>query len=237
MFRRARRPRDFGWYATVVKSNGMCPNVAYSTGEEYKPKVGHVILAPFGSSSSVIPRFCICGSENGTRTSSVPSTSTQVEHGGFVGNWIMQHSRQDCVRELANTKDLLQRQKNCCNAIIQRMSLEPSDCLSWSNRSYPNKDPKQRMSDGRQDPRELTSSTLKILNCATQWCLCKLNQNPQSNWSNRPTSKDYRGPLQKIFQKLKIPYVNWLFLCLLHFLCLLVFSSQASGSWKVWISM
>ena len=79
------RSRDFGWYARLVKSNAMCPIVEYSNGEEYKPTAGHVILAPFESNSSVIPRFCICGRENRTGTSPVSSTSTQVEHGGFVG--------------------------------------------------------------------------------------------------------------------------------------------------------
>ena len=58
------RPRDFGWYARLVKFNAMCPIEPSSIGEECKPKAGHVILAPFGSSSSVIPRFFICGREN-----------------------------------------------------------------------------------------------------------------------------------------------------------------------------
>ena len=100
---------------------------------------------------------------------------------------------------------LIARTEFCCNAIIQRMFLELPDCLSWRNRSYPTKDPKRRVSDGGQDPRELTPSTLYILNCATQWCFCKLNQNPQSNWNaNRLIPKEYHGPLQKIFR-------NWRF--------------------------
>ena len=47
-----------------LKSDTICPIVEYSTGEKYKPKAGHVILAPFGSSSSAIIQFCICGKEN-----------------------------------------------------------------------------------------------------------------------------------------------------------------------------
>ena len=35
----------------------ICPTVEYSAGEEYKPKAGHVILTPFGSNSTVIPKF------------------------------------------------------------------------------------------------------------------------------------------------------------------------------------
>ena len=44
----------------------------------------------------------------------------------------MHLSQQVSVSELANTKDLLQRQ-NCRNAVIQRMFLESFDCCSWSN--------------------------------------------------------------------------------------------------------
>ena len=147
------RSRNFGWYARLVKSYAMCPIVEYSTGEEYKPTAGHVILAPFGSSSSVIPRFCICGKENGTGTSPVPSTSAQVEHGGFVGKWTIKHSRQVSVFRVGKHKRLIARTEFCCDAIIQRIFLEPPDCLSWSNRSCLTKDPKQRVSDGGQDPR------------------------------------------------------------------------------------
>ena len=69
---RADRSRDFGWYARLVKPNTFCPIVEHSTGEEYKPKAGHVIVSPFGSTSIVIPKFFICGREN--------RISTLVEH-------------------------------------------------------------------------------------------------------------------------------------------------------------
>ena len=45
-------------------------------------------------------------------TSPVSSTSTLAEHGGIVGKWKMQFSLQVSVSELANTKDLLQRQNS-----------------------------------------------------------------------------------------------------------------------------
>ena len=63
---------NFGWYARLVKPNTFCPIVEYSTGEEYKPKAGHVIVSPFGSTSMVIPKFFICGRVN--------RISTLVEH-------------------------------------------------------------------------------------------------------------------------------------------------------------
>ena len=59
-----------------------------------------------------IPRFCICRRENRICTSPFSSTSTLVEHGGVVGKWIMQLSKHVSVSELANTKDLLQRQNS-----------------------------------------------------------------------------------------------------------------------------
>ena len=45
-------------------------------------------------------------------TSHVSRTSTLVEHDGIVGKWMVQLSLQVSVLELANTKDLLQRQNS-----------------------------------------------------------------------------------------------------------------------------
>ena len=91
-------------------SNTICPIVEYSAGEEYRPKAGHVIVSPFGSCPMAVPKFFICEMENKMGTSPVSSTSTLVEHGGAVGKWTMQLSTKVSVSELADTKDLLQRQ-------------------------------------------------------------------------------------------------------------------------------
>ena len=91
------------------------------------------ILSPFGSNSIVIPKLFIWGRDDRIGTSPVSSTSTLVEHESVVGKWMIQLSQQVSVSELANTKDLLQRQTICRDATIQRMFLEPSDCRSWSN--------------------------------------------------------------------------------------------------------
>ena len=99
----------FGWYARLVKSNTICPIVEYSTGEKYKPKAGHVIIAPFGSETGAIHQFCTCGKENRTSTSPVSSTSTLVEHGGVVGKLTAQLQNKVPTSELANTKRLIAR--------------------------------------------------------------------------------------------------------------------------------
>ena len=109
---RTDRSRDFCWHVRQVKSNTMCPIAESSAGEEYKSKARHVILSPFEFSSTVIPQFFICGREKRTGTSPVSSTSTLVEHGGVVGKWIVQFSKQVSVSELANTKDLMQGQNS-----------------------------------------------------------------------------------------------------------------------------
>ena len=61
------------------------PTIGIFTGEAYKSKAGHDILALCGSSLRVIPKFFICGREKRIGTSPVSSTSTLVEHGGVVG--------------------------------------------------------------------------------------------------------------------------------------------------------
>ena len=81
MFRRTSRTLT----RSARQSNTMCPVVECSTGEEYKPKAGQVILSPFGPSSIVIPKFFLCARENRIGASLFPSTSTLVEHGGVVG--------------------------------------------------------------------------------------------------------------------------------------------------------
>ena len=63
---------------------------------------------PSDPNQQSFPKLFICGSENEIGTLPVSSTSTRVEHGGFVGKWIMQLSQQGSISELANTKDLLQ---------------------------------------------------------------------------------------------------------------------------------
>ena len=99
-------------YARLVTSNTICPIVECSAGEAYKPKTSHVILSPFGSRSKVELKFFHLREGRHNGTSPVPSTSTLVEDGGVVGKWIMQLSLQVSVSELANTKDLLQRQNS-----------------------------------------------------------------------------------------------------------------------------
>ena len=123
-----------------------------------------------------------------------------------------------CFR-VGKHKRLIARTEFCCNAIIQRIFLKPSDCLFLIQLIVYNEDPEQRVSDGGQDPRVLTPSKLCILNCTTH----SLNQ--QSNWStNRLISEKNHVPLQRNFQKLKILSVNG------HIPCLLLFSSLTGSS-------
>ena len=124
-----------GWYVRLVRSNTICPIVEYSAGEENRPKAGHVILCPWGSSSIVVPRFLIWGSENKIGTSLVSSTSPMVEHGGVVGKWTMQLSKQVSVSEFANTKGFVATTKFCLDTTIPCMFLKSFDCWSRSNRS------------------------------------------------------------------------------------------------------
>ena len=118
---------------THYVQDNMSNILEYSAGEECTPKAGHVILSPFGWNSIVIPNFFICGSENTISTLLVSSKSTLVEHGGFVGNRMIQLSQQVSISELANTQGLVARAKLCRNAILQRMFLESSGCCSRSN--------------------------------------------------------------------------------------------------------
>ena len=124
-----------GWYVRLVRSNTICPIVEYSAGEENRPKAGHVILCPWGSSSIVVPRFLIWGSENKIGTSLVSSTSPMVAHGGVVGKWTMQLSKQVSVSEFANTKGFVATAKFCLDTMIPCMFLKSFDCWSRSNRS------------------------------------------------------------------------------------------------------
>ena len=97
---------------------------------------------PFGSSSMVISKFFIWEKENKMGTSPVSSTWTLVAHGGVVGKWRMQLSRQVSVSELANTKDLLQVQNsvvipeyNACFWNLLIAVLDPIDCVQPRSRT------------------------------------------------------------------------------------------------------
>ena len=64
------------------------------------------------------------------------------EHGGVVGNWIMQLTMQVSVSELANTKDLLQRQKSvvmpkyhACYLNLSIADLDPTDRVQPRSRT------------------------------------------------------------------------------------------------------
>ena len=56
-FGRADRSRGMGWYARLVKSNTIRPNVEFSAGEKYKPKAGNEFFSSFGSSSIVVTQI------------------------------------------------------------------------------------------------------------------------------------------------------------------------------------
>ena len=119
--------RHFGWYVRLVKSKTICPIVVC------RPKAGRVILSPFGSNSTVVPKFFICGSENNLGTLPVSGTSTLVGHGGFVGKMNSTTFPASLHLRVGKHKGLIARAKLRGNAIMHRMFVESSDCRSWSS--------------------------------------------------------------------------------------------------------
>ena len=82
---RADRSRDFGWYGRLVKSNTTCSITIFRLGR-VQAKSWTCNLGSFRIQfKCVIRRFWLCRREKRIGTSPVSSTSTLVEHGGFVG--------------------------------------------------------------------------------------------------------------------------------------------------------
>ena len=156
-------------------------------------------------------------------TSLVSSTSTLVEHGGVVGKWIMQLSKQVSVSEFANTKDLLQRQnsvvipqktKNVSEISLLRISIQAIVCSP---------DPEPRESDGRQDSKRVPPSKQCELSCKTTQQLESKNQQATDWQTNRLIPRRGHILLHRVFMRLRIQIEDELLLCLFpfsSFLCL-----------------